>query len=269
MNDLNKEKQEITKILDWAKWLLLVGVLIIVVMPFVLTRSSWTSALNFTQTGQIGDTIGGITAPFMSLIGAALVFLALRAQVKANELLQIQIDRENDEREDQIETQNLDQLYSYLETSINSFQYTGLRSGIIGINEVREEKLTGGDAFYKLFDTIKCEYHGSQEDLHSTQPVSELLSILKVMELLLNKLLQSTSKNKEILVTLTEHQFNYKILTRIRNEEEPDMRMRYCDACKREHGIPDELRYLIVVIRNLLSELKRQLHSDLQEKNDQ
>jgi hypothetical protein len=50
--------------------------------------------LDFTQTGQIGDTIGGITAPMANLLGAILVYLALKAQIEANLILKKQLDDE-------------------------------------------------------------------------------------------------------------------------------------------------------------------------------
>jgi len=62
--------------------------------PFLLKADDFHARFNFSETGQIGDTVGGITAPFMNLIGAFLVFFALQAQVKANELIQDQIDND-------------------------------------------------------------------------------------------------------------------------------------------------------------------------------
>jgi len=113
------KRKEITKIIGRAKWLLLVGGVVILIMPFLLTSEYFHERFNFNDTGQIGDTIGGITAPFMNLIGAFLVFYALLAQVKANELIQDQIDKDNEEKECENEGQNLNQLYSYLTDSIN------------------------------------------------------------------------------------------------------------------------------------------------------
>ncbi|PKP03971.1 MAG: hypothetical protein CVU11_06320 [Bacteroidetes bacterium HGW-Bacteroidetes-6] len=75
------KRKEIREILGRAKWLLLVGGLVILIMPFILTGHYFHERFNFSETGQIGDTIGGITAPFMNLIGAFLVFFALQAQV--------------------------------------------------------------------------------------------------------------------------------------------------------------------------------------------
>jgi len=248
------KRKEITKILGRAKWLLLVGGLVIVIMPFLLTGEYFHERFNFSDTGQIGDTIGGITAPFMNLIGAFLVFYALQAQVKANELIQDQIDKDNEEKECENEGQNLNQLYSYLTDSINSFHFKTLPIEQLKNTENidTQTEYKGGEAFYHLFSQIRCHYHGTQGELHSHQAVSELLSILKIMYLLLDKLENTKSKNKEISTTLVRHLFEYKIVTRIRDEQDCELDLEYCESCLCNHGLPDELKNLIIEIRRKL-----------------
>jgi len=249
------KRKEIREILGRAKWLLFVGGLVILITPFVLTGHYFYERFNFSETGQIGDTIGGITAPFMNLIGAFLVFYALKAQVKANELIQDQIDKDNEERECANELQNLNQLYSYLTDSINSFHFKTLPVEQLKNIEDIETKIEfkGGDAFYHLFSQIRCHYHGTQDELHSQQSVSELLSVLKIMDLLLDKLENAKSKNKEILTTLVRHLFDYKIVTRIREEQENALNLEFCEVCQCHHGLPDELKNLIIRIRHKLT----------------
>ena len=247
----DNKRKEIREILGRAKWLLLVGGLVILIMPFILTGQYFHERFNFSDIGQIGDTIGGITAPFMNLIGAFLVFYALQAQVKANELIQDQIDKDNEEKEYENEGQNLNQLYSYLTDSINSFHFKTLPidqlKNIDNIDTATEFK--GGDAFYHLLSQIRCHYHGTQDELYRQQPVSALLSVLKIMDLLLEKLNNTKSKNKDILITLVRHLFDYKIVTRIRDEEDNKLDLEFCDECQCNHGLPDELKKLILEIR--------------------
>lgn len=245
------KRKEITKILRQAKWWLLVGGLVILIMPFLLTGQYFNERFNYSDTGQIGDTIGGITAPFMNLIGAFLVFYALQAQVKANELIQDQIDKDKEEKDRENEGQNLNHLYSYLTESINSFHFKTLPlEQLKNIDEIEtENEFRGGDAFYHLFSQIRCHYHGTQDELHNQQAVSELLSILKIMDLLLDKLKNTKSRNKEILITLVRHLFDYKVVTRIRDEQDSELDLEYCDTCKCNHGLPDELKKLILEIR--------------------
>ncbi|MBY8963677.1 hypothetical protein KJK34_13020 [Flavobacterium sp. D11R37] len=70
---------------------LIVGIMIFL-LPLLFT-TTW-GAISFDKTGQIGDTIGGVTAPFLSFFGAILVYLALKAQIKANSLIQEQFEEQ-------------------------------------------------------------------------------------------------------------------------------------------------------------------------------
>ncbi|WP_428070393.1 hypothetical protein [Chryseobacterium gambrini] len=76
--------------------LLIISILIIIFSffaPTVFTKAAIKSNLDFTGTGQIGDTLGGIMNPFIALGGVFLTFLAFYMQIKAN---QIQISQFND-----------------------------------------------------------------------------------------------------------------------------------------------------------------------------
>lgn len=80
-------QEEVTNILGFSKLLLFFGVLVIVTMPFLMTLDAFYEGLDFSATGNIGDTIGGITAPFLSLIGSTLVFLPYKLKSKPVNLL--------------------------------------------------------------------------------------------------------------------------------------------------------------------------------------
>ncbi len=54
--------------------------------PYLFSKISLGPEFN-ENTGYIGDTIGGITAPFINLLAALLVWISFREQVKANKLL--------------------------------------------------------------------------------------------------------------------------------------------------------------------------------------
>ena len=61
-------------------WFLLIAA-IICCLPWIFAKHSW---IDFTNTGQIGDTIGGIMGPFVALAAAGLTFIAFWVQYKAN-----------------------------------------------------------------------------------------------------------------------------------------------------------------------------------------
>ena len=62
-------------------WFLLIA-LAICCLPWIFAKNSWW--IDFTDTGQIGDTIGGIIGPFVAIAAAGLTFIAFWVQYKAN-----------------------------------------------------------------------------------------------------------------------------------------------------------------------------------------
>lgn len=59
-------------------------------LPYFFTTRSWFN-IDFSKTGNIGDTIGGITAPFIAIVASILTFLAFWIQYKANEQQKIDL----------------------------------------------------------------------------------------------------------------------------------------------------------------------------------
>lgn len=71
----------------------IVGIALMLISPWLFTR--YTGWLYFDSTDSaIGDTIGGITAPIASLIGSLLVYFALREQIKANDIINRQLEKQ-------------------------------------------------------------------------------------------------------------------------------------------------------------------------------
>lgn len=68
-----------------------IGLIVLVAFPFFATKNFW---FDYNTTGQIGDTIGGLTAPIIGFFSALLIYLSFRAQIKANYIVQSQIDHQ-------------------------------------------------------------------------------------------------------------------------------------------------------------------------------
>ncbi|PQA59181.1 putative phage abortive infection protein [Siphonobacter curvatus] len=70
---------------------------LILSMPYFLIKKSFIGGMDFTGTGQIGDTIGGITAPFIGIATSVLTFLAFFVQYKFNIQQNERIDKQDEE----------------------------------------------------------------------------------------------------------------------------------------------------------------------------
>lgn len=139
-------------------WWLLIAVGVILLMPFILTRSSFYLPFDFSDKGQIGDTIGGITSPFVGLLSAYLVYKAFIVQVEANKLQ----SRNNDFG---IAIKLIDDVETRLNKRVYSFVVVG--NGL------------GGDSnpvnAYKLIEKVKAirssNYFYYSEILHLMQHI--------------------------------------------------------------------------------------------------
>ena len=72
----------------------LAGLFIIAVLPFLLTRNG-LEIFDYTQTGPIGDTIGGIAGPIIAFIASLLTFLAFWVQLQANKAQAAQFNKQD------------------------------------------------------------------------------------------------------------------------------------------------------------------------------
>lgn len=80
--DKRKEQSTERKFLWIAVALAIIGCL----APILFTRTKLFECLDFSNTGQIGDTIGGTMTPIVSLAAVILTYLAFRKQVEANKI---------------------------------------------------------------------------------------------------------------------------------------------------------------------------------------
>jgi hypothetical protein len=82
---------KLIKIEDYkTSQIILLIVIIILVLPPLLSLPAFCKIFDFSNKGGIGDTISGITAPFINGLAAILVFIAFKAQIKANEIFKNQ-----------------------------------------------------------------------------------------------------------------------------------------------------------------------------------
>jgi len=68
-------------------------IFVILFFPYWFTKYSWFN-IDFSDTGGIGSTIGGILGPFIAIAAAILTFFAFWVQYKANEQQKKDLQRE-------------------------------------------------------------------------------------------------------------------------------------------------------------------------------
>jgi hypothetical protein len=169
----SQEKQKLKTDFDWrVKTLLILAFLIILlsfILPFILTRPAINGDFDFTNTGQVGDTIGGLMNPFVALAGVIVTGLAFYIQYKANllqrELFNLEQEENKKQLQQQIDNQNTQikiqqfesQFYEMLklhrenvtEMKINGYDFDESN----GLKKV--EKSTDGR---KVFVTMQTEF---------------------------------------------------------------------------------------------------------------
>lgn len=118
-------------------WLYIGIFFLILWLPIILTKSNFVIA-DFSKTGQVGDTIGGITAPFIACVAAILTFRAFWEQYKAN------IQQRNDIKLERFESKFYEMLRIHKEN----------------VNDIQISKdIKGRESFRHMFYELRLIYH--------------------------------------------------------------------------------------------------------------
>lgn len=195
-------------------YLLIVGAILIVISPFILTRS--LGIIEFTGTGEIGDTIGGITSPIASIIGSILVYYALKAQIDANAIIQKQLtDQKSADYERKI-VDYLTNLLNIIREEINGFEYvetTTERSSNEG-EKITETLIKGSDAIYKFLDLyLLVRYRDNNNHMDEIDHIKRLKYLLILIEKFLQNAIKEpiSEKDKEYLISILRYIYETKI----------------------------------------------------------
>ena len=88
----------------WAVWTICVGAFLSIILPALLSQFYWKfwgdKGVNFHDTGQVGDTIGGVAGPILNFAGLLVVYFSLREQAKST------ADQKEQFEKDQIRSEN-------------------------------------------------------------------------------------------------------------------------------------------------------------------
>lgn len=213
-----------------AKWLLLFGILLTFLFPLLLPLLNKTGIGNF---GVVGDAIGGITNPISQLIGSILLYLALKAQLSANGIVQNQIEKDNIKEEQQHNTEQIRAFYSFFQETIKNFSYE--------FSDANGKQLLYGKRAIKCFlndlEQMKVDIHNT-DDVLMYDGVRELLSILKSAEELFNRIDTISSKSQHILFyrTLLQHELLFNIFPYQDLDDDINIKTRKCTICADAHS---------------------------------
>lgn len=113
--------------------------LILLPLPFLpaLFTQNYYCDIDFSKTGQIGDTIGGITTPFIAVAASILTFIAFWEQFKANT-----------QQKDDLQVERFEnKFYQLLEIHRNNINETTING-----------EINGRKAYISMFNELKFTY---------------------------------------------------------------------------------------------------------------
>jgi len=112
-----------------------------IISPMLLTRN-W-GFIDLTATGQIGDTIGGLTAPILNCLSIVLLYLTLREQIISNNIITSSERRSRD-------YDIIFNMYDKLKDEIGRLEITIIKNGI-------ENTYTGYRAIFEYKDVLEIK----------------------------------------------------------------------------------------------------------------
>ena len=234
-----KKRENISDLLGKAKWLLGIGVVSCFFAPLILTQPAITEIFDFTNTGTIGDTIGGITAPFINIIGSILVFFALKAQIDANKLIQNQFDEQKIEELNRKKLLYITEQVNIIRLDINEFTFSYKEKNY-------KYNYKSSDAIFQFLKSIRNGEHNlSYEDFVVQNPkIEELKNLLQIFnkQILIVKRENISELDKEYFLSILEYQYNSKIKQPLNSyKKHKRSEQLVCTGCNEKHGIPDEI----------------------------
>ncbi len=134
-------------------------VFIVLFLPIVFVNYSWFG-LDYSETGQIGDTIGGITAPFIAIGAAFLTFLAFWVQYQANQK-QWELILEERDLNNAITTLNIQKelIFKFVELTTPASISTQVQADIIKTK------------FYSIFVFFENHFKSNSKVISSLNPI--------------------------------------------------------------------------------------------------
>lgn len=237
--EIKEKRAKIKSNLENAKWLLWIGIAFCLISPFIVTLPFFNKLFNYSTTGQIGDTIGGITSPITNILGAILVFFALKAQIEANNLIQEQFDDQKAEETNRKKLLYITELVNIIKNDVQEFTFS-IRDGNYKYN------YNSSDAIYQFLKSIRNGDHDlTYEEFAKKNPkINELVNLFEIFHKQIDLIRREDISNfdQQFFISILEYQYKSKIKQPIDcYREHKRSEQRICSSCNKKHGIPDEI----------------------------
>lgn len=129
------------------KILIIVCIILVLVSPSLFILPATYSFFDFSNTGDIGSTIGGITQPIIGILSIYLLFITLKEQVEIN--------KKNLQHQD---FDNALTLINYIDNDLKAFECQIQSETITGITNINyrtyDEIEIPINSIYKIFNAI-------------------------------------------------------------------------------------------------------------------
>lgn len=160
MKDLYKNNSLNDKIVDFVSdnivWVFLFFIVVVIVLPRLFILASPIGYFDNLKPDELGNAIGGMTAPIIGLVSAFLIYVAFSAQVKANKELQKLNERDSNVKE----LNNLINLNSVIQKWISEITLE-IDSKII------QQKKVGFDSICYMFNKyLSLEFEAKKSNIN-------------------------------------------------------------------------------------------------------
>lgn len=227
-------------------WCLILSVIFLVVLNSLFSKEKITD---------LGTTFGGFVGVFVAFFGSILVYLALKAQVKANQLVQDQFSKQEETEYYRTKTALVNDKINFLKNEINNFFYLHIDDTYTSGTRIEEYK--GSQAIYILLKKNHTTFYGKlKRDSFQLEPkfteLYKLLIFFKETIIMINldtfdndeesnELIKSNFKSTLKYLFEAKIKWNFKSLEAKKSKHEP-----HCEGnCGLNHGLPSELFDLV------------------------
>lgn len=165
--DLNTYTRSLTNILFNKQNFILLGILILLCISgvFLFTISTQWERFKFGDPNEIGDAIGGITAPIINIFSAILIFSTIKLQIDTNEeqfnRLSKQIENQGKDRHFSIFNNELKDIETYYKdlTYEGDVSFSAVSKSMTHMLSMTKSQKNYGQAFNSFNNMIEARIY--------------------------------------------------------------------------------------------------------------